>query len=335
MITASFPTTRLRRLRSHPYLRTLLQEHRLNPQELVLPLFIKAGEGENVPIPSMPGCYQLRLAHLPAEIARLQKIGVRAVILFGIPSSKQADGADSWLETGVIQQAIRLIKSQAPEWLVVTDVCLCEYTSHGHCGLIQSPANPLQSDIQVDNDATIALLARQALSHAQAGADMIAPSAMMDGMVTQIRSALDDNHFNHIPILSYAVKYASAFYGPFRQAAESAPERGDRRSYQMNPANSDEALREAQLDIQEGADILMVKPALPYLDIIHRVRETYPMIPVAAYQVSGEYAMLHAAANQGWLDLSATVMESLLAIKRAGASFIISYFTADVVQWLD
>lgn len=329
-MNSQFPSTRLRRLRQHPNLRKLVAETTLSAQDFVLPLFVKAGISEKQPIQSMTGHFQLALADLAQEVAEIQRLGLLGVILFGIPAHKDAIGSAAYQDDGIVQQAVARIKQIAPELLVMTDLCCCEYTDHGHCG----PVMQQQGQWVVDNDATLQLLAKQAVSHAKAGADVIAPSGMMDGMVATIRQALDQAGFNHIPILSYAVKYASALYGPFREAAESKPHMGDRRGYQMNSANSREALREAALDLQEGADMLMVKPAGAYLDVIARVRQAHPDVPLAAYQVSGEFAMLNAAADHGWIDRQAFALESLLAIKRAGADFILTYLAKEAAQWL-
>ena len=309
---------RPRRLRKNAAMRALLQENQVFVSNLVLPLFIKAGRNIRYPILSMPGHFQLSLDHLEKEIKEIQQLKIPAVILFGIPDKKDAIGSRALDDDNVIQEAVRIIKKIAPELLAITDLCFCEYTDHGHCGVIKNN--------DVDNDATLLLLAKQAVSHAKAGADIIAPSGMMDGMVRAIRGALDANHFEDIPILSYAVKYASSFYGPFREAAEGAPQFGDRKTYQMNPANTNEALREAALDVAEGADMLMVKPAQNYLDIIYRIKKQFPEMPLGAYQVSGEFAMIKAAAEKKWIDHDTAMYESLLAIKRAGADFIITYF---------
>ena len=330
LIMQTFPKTRLRRLRENSSLRNLLQETQLSMNDVILPLFVKAGKTEKQPIISMPGHFQLSLDDLDAEIAEVQALGIPGVILFGIPENKDNYGSAGYIEDGIIPQAVQIIRQIAAKLLVITDVCLCEYTSHGHCGLLAQDGKPGL----VDNDSTLELLAKQALTHVQAGADIVAPSGMMDGMVGSIRQALDAGGFQHIPILSYAVKYASALYGPFREAAQSAPSFGDRRGYQMNSANGNEALREAELDLTEGADMLMVKPAGAYLDVVYRVKQKYPGVPLAAYQVSGEYAMIKAAAAQGWLAEEAAAMESLLAIKRAGADFIISYFAKQLATWL-
>lgn len=321
-----FPISRLRRLRRTPQLRSLLQENTVTVSDLVLPLFIKAGRNIKNPIPSMPGHFQLSLDHLSAEIEEIKQLNIPAVILFGIPEKKDAMGSSALDDNGIIQQSIKLIKQIAPELLIITDLCFCEYTDHGHCGVINL------DNQTVDNDKTLELLGKQAVSHARAGADIIAPSGMMDGMVKTICAALDKNHFQDISILSYAVKYASSFYGPFRDAAEGAPQFGDRKTYQMNPANANEALREAALDVAEGADMLMVKPAQNYLDIIYRIKQRFPELPLCAYQVSGEFAMIKAAAEKNWIDEKEAMMESLLAIKRAGADFIITYFAKEYAQ---
>ena len=316
---------RPRRLRRTPELRRLVQETRLSVEDLIYPLFVCPGEGVRREVSSMPGVYTLSIDQLVEEAQEVKRLGIPAVILFGIPERKDEVGSEAYAEEGIIQRAIRALKREVPGLIVIADTCLCEYTSHGHCGVVR--------DGEVVNDPTLELLARTAVSQARAGADIIAPSNMMDGFVAAIRSALDEAGFAHIPIMSYAVKYASAFYGPFREAAQSAPQFGDRRSYQMDPPNAREALREAELDVEQGADILMVKPALPYLDIIRLVRERFS-VPVAAYQVSGEYAMLHAAAANGWLDLKRCALESLTAIKRAGADFILTYFAKEAAKWI-
>jgi porphobilinogen synthase len=320
-----FPELRLRRLRRSEALRALIRETKVEVGDLIYPLFVVEGNKIKQEISSMPGQYRLSNDLLPKEVENIAKLGIPAIILFGIPQKKDEVGSSAYNPKGVIQQAIRAIKKATPELLVITDVCLCEYTSHGHCGVVV--------DGYVDNDRTLELLAKTALSHAQAGADMVAPSDMMDGRVKAIRQALDGNGLQNIPILAYAAKYASAFYGPFREAAESAPQFGDRRSYQMDPPNWREALREVEQDIAEGADIVMVKPALPYLDVIRKVRDTFNH-PLAAYSVSGEYAMVKAAAQQGWLDEKAVVMEMLTAIKRAGADIIITYYAREAARWL-
>lgn len=322
---AVFPQLRLRRLRRTESLRALVRENRVDIGDLVYPLFVVEGSGIKQEVTSMPGVFRFSPDQLPQEVEEVAKLGIPAVLLFGIPERRDETGSAAYHPQGVIQQAIRAIKQSVPELLVVTDICLCEYTSHGHCGIVV--------DGYVDNDQTLPLLARTALSHAEAGADIVAPSDMMDGRVKAIRGALDEKGLQHIPILSYAAKYASAFYGPFREAAESAPQFGDRRSYQMDPPNVREALREVEQDIAEGADIIMVKPALAYLDVIRRVRDTFDC-PLAAYNVSGEYAMVKAAAQQGWVDEKKIILEILTAIKRAGADIIITYHAKEVSRWL-
>ncbi|HVE44192.1 MAG TPA: porphobilinogen synthase [Gammaproteobacteria bacterium] len=325
-----YPTTRLRRLRQHHQIRALIRETELNPTDFVLPLFIRHGTHVKKPIQAMPGHYQYSVDCLAQEIKDIAALGIKHVMLFGIPDTKDSLGQAAYQETGVIQSAISLIKSIAPQMLVITDLCFCEYTDHGHCGVITEPPHPFA----IENDKTLALLAKQAISHAASGADIIAPSGMMDGMIHAIRHALDTAHFHDIPLLSYAVKYASSLYGPFREAAEGAPQSHDRRSHQMDPANQSEAIRECALDIAEGADMLMVKPAHTYLDIIAQVKKTYPYLPLAAYHTSGEYAMVKAAASKGWVDEKETALEILTGIRRAGADFIITYFAKDAVKWL-
>jgi len=320
-----FPLVRPRRLRKSDNLRRLVRETSLETQDLIYPLFVVHGQRVRDEIPSMPGNYHLSLDMLPAEADELSSLGIPAVLLFGLPASKDERGSEAYDDHGIVQEAVRALKRAAPDLLVVTDVCLCEYTSHGHCGLLERN--------EVDNDPTLDLLARTAVSHAAAGADIIAPSDMMDGRVAAIRRALDEQGFSSVPIMSYAAKYASAFYGPFRVAADSAPQFGDRRGYQMDPANAREALREVGLDIEEGADIVMVKPALAYLDIIARVRDRVDL-PLAAYNVSGEFSMVHAAAQQGWIDGQRATMEILTAIKRAGADIIITYHAKQAARWL-
>lgn len=317
-MTKQHLTTRMRRLRRSDALRNLIQEVQLHPSDFVQPTFIKEGLEQKKEISSMPGVYQLGLSDLEAELDTLQSLNITSVILFGIPKDKDETGSCALNDNGIIQQAIQKIKQLSPNMLVISDLCFCEYTLHGHCGVIK--------DNYVDNDETLALLERQAISHAKAGADIIAPSGMMDGMVANIRQALDENHFEQIPILSYAVKYASSFYGPFREAAEGSPQFGDRKQYQMDFRNKHEALREALLDIEEGADMLMVKPAMSYLDIIHQIKTSYPDIPLSAYQVSGEYSLIKHGAKVGLIDETQAMVESLTAIKRAGANFIITYF---------
>ncbi len=325
-----FPAVRMRRLRLHARMRDLVRETVLTPHDFILPLFVRPGRGERVPIGSMPGHAQLSVDLLPAEVDEVASLGIPAVILFGIPETKDSTGSAAWDDNGVVQQAVRAIKDRRSDLLVVVDLCFCEYTDHGHCGVV----NERYGHVDVDNDATLELLVRQAVSLARAGADVIAPSGMMDGMVRALRTGLDQAGFSHVPILSYAAKYASAFYGPFRDAAESAPQFGDRRTYQMDPANGAEALREVALDLAEGADILMVKPALAYLDVIRRVKDAHPDVPLAAYNVSGEYSMVKAAAANGWVDERQVALEVLTAIKRAGADMILTYFAKDAARWL-
>ena len=319
------PFDRSRRLRGNNAVRRLVRETRLSAEDFVYPLFVVHGSGVRNAIPSMPGQAQLSVDQLPAEARELRELGIPAVLLFGIPASKDEQATGAYAPDGIVQQAVRALKQADPDLLAITDVCLCEYTSHGHCGVVK--------DGEVDNDATLPLLTRTALSQAQAGADMVAPSAMMDGQVAAIRQALDEGGSPHTPIMAYAAKYASAFYGPFREAAESAPQFGDRRGYQMDPPNAREALREIEADIAEGADIVMVKPALAYLDVLARARESFD-VPLAAYNVSGEYAMIKAAAANGWLDERRVVLEVLTAIKRAGADIVITYHAKDAARWL-
>ncbi|MGA7279190.1 MAG: porphobilinogen synthase [Desulfocapsaceae bacterium] len=320
-----FPEYRPRRLRRNEALRALIRETSLFPNQLIYPLFIVAGKNIREEVVSMPGVFRLSVDRLAKEAGELLGLGINCVILFGIPDKKDPVGSGAHAKDGIVQRAIKELKNKTPELLVITDVCLCEYTDHGHCGFL--------IDGEVDNDATLEILAKTALSHVRAGADMVAPSDMMDGRVAEIRAALDENNFDMVPIMSYAVKYASAFYGPFRDAAESTPQFGDRRGYQMDPANSREALREATLDTEEGADILMVKPALAYLDIIAKLRDEFDL-PLAAYQVSGEYAMIKAAEAKGWVDGERVMQESLLSIRRAGADMIITYFAKDMAKLL-
>jgi porphobilinogen synthase len=320
-----FPTHRMRRLRATEGLRTLVRETRLAPSQFILPLFACPGEGVRREIGSMPGNYQLSIDEMVKECAKTHSLGIGGVILFGIPETKDELASGAYDDRGIVQNAIRAIKREVPRLLVFTDVCNCEYTSHGHCGKI------VNND--VDNDATLEWLAAAAVSHARAGADVVAPSDMMDGRVASIRKALDGAGFENTPILSYAAKYASVFYGPFREAAESAPQFGDRRGYQMDPANGREALREIELDLEEGADMIMVKPAMPYLDIIRQARDRFPA-PLGAYQVSGEFSMIVAAARNGWLDLDRAILESLTSIRRAGADFILTYFAPRAAQLL-
>ncbi|MBU4271214.1 MAG: porphobilinogen synthase [Planctomycetes bacterium] len=327
-----FPTTRLRRLRYHPAVRELARETRLSAANFILPLFVRPGEGVREPIAAMPGHAQISPDVLADEVREAAALGIGGVILFGIPAEKDARGSDAMSDGGIIAQAVRAAKQAAPDVLVVTDVCCCEYTDHGHCGEIGRSTGRMD----VENDPTLELLARQALVHARAGADVVAPSGMIDGMVGAIRRALDAAGFLHLPILSYAAKYASAFYGPFREAAESAPQFGDRRGYQMDPAAAaGQAMREIELDLAEGADIVMVKPALPYLDIIRLAWERFPGVPLAAYNVSGEYSMVKAAAERGWIDEKLVALESLTAIRRAGAGIILTYWAKDAARWLE
>lgn len=326
-----FPTTRLRRLRHNPAVRRMAASTTLEPRHCILPLFVREGEDISSPIKSMPGQAQLSIDRLVTEAQHARDLGLGGIILFGIPAQKDNLGSDATTDAGIIAKAVRAVKSAVPELLVMTDLCFCEYTDHGHCG----PLREVGGRTEVDNDATLDLLGQQAVTHATAGADLIAPSGMMDGMVGAIREALDADGFTHVPILSYAAKYASGFYGPFRDAAESAPRFGDRRGYQMDfAAASGQALREVALDLAEGADMIMVKPAMAYLDILAGIRESFPGVPLAAYHVSGEYSMIKAAAANGWIDERAIALESLTAIRRAGADFILTYFARDVANWL-
>lgn len=318
-----FPDYRPRRLRKNELFRRLVRETYITVDDLVAPLFICPGKGTRRPVPSMPGVFQLSIDLAIKEVEALRDLGICAVLLFGIPETKDPEATQAFAEKGIIQRAIREIKKKVPDILVITDVCLCEYTNHGHCGILEKE--------EVKNDLTLEVLAETAVSHARAGADMVAPSAMMDGQVGAIREALDEAGFEDTPIMAYSAKYASSFYGPFREAAESAPQFGDRKSYQMDPANLDEAMREIFLDVSEGADIIMVKPALPYLDVIRRAKEEFDL-PLAAYNVSGEYAMIKAAAQLGWLDGERAMMEVLTAIKRAGADIIITYFAKEAAH---
>lgn len=328
--SAGFPSVRPRRLRRTPLLRRLVRETELSPADFVLPLFVKPGRGLRVEIASMPGNYQLSPDTLVDEIGSAKELGVTAFMLFGIPPGKDAEGRVALDDSGIVQTALRTVrKAFGNDVLLITDECFCEYTSHGHCG----PLHEVGGCTDVDNDATLPLLAEQCISHAKAGADIVAPSGMMDGMVKVIRTGLDAADFPHIPILSYAAKYASGFYGPFRDAAESPPQFGDRSSYQMDPANANEAIREVALDVAEGADMLMVKPALSYLDIIRRVKEEF-RLPLAAYNVSGEFAMVKAAARNGWIDERRVTLEILTSIKRAGADIILTYHATDAARWL-
>ena len=322
---ANFPDVRLRRLREREPVRNMARETRLSVEEFVYPLFVTHGSGVREPIEPMPGCYHLSLDQLTEEVAEAGELGVPAVLLFGLPAEKDPMGMEGYDPEGIVQEAIRAIKKTTPDMIVITDVCMCEYTDHGHCGIIENG--------RVDNDRTLELLAQTAVSHAQAGADLVAPSAMMDGQVWAIRQALDRQGYTDMPIMGYAAKYASGFFGPFRVAAGSAPQFGDRRSYQMDPANARMAMREIEGDIAEGADIVMVKPALAYLDVVRQARDRFDH-PLAAYNVSGEYSMIKAAAAQGWVDEKTVTLEALTAIKRAGADIILSYHAKDVARWL-
>jgi porphobilinogen synthase len=321
-----FPDYRPRRMRQNEGIRRMVRETRLSVDDLIMPFFVVEGSNVKNPIIPMPGQFQLSIDNLLKEATQAQKLGIPAIILFGLPEKKDALGTQAYAKDGIIQRAVSEIKNKLPDLIIITDVCLCEYTDHGHCGIIEKQ--------YVDNDATLELLARIAVSHAKAGATMVAPSDMMDGRVAEIRGALDDHNYSMVPIMSYAAKYCSAYYGPFREAADSAPAFGDRRSYQMDPANAVEAIREVAMDIEEGADIVMVKPALPYLDIIWRIKEEFDL-PVGAYNVSGEYAMIKAAAQLGWLDGQRAMLESLIAIKRAGADMILTYFAMEAAQALN
>jgi porphobilinogen synthase len=321
-----YPITRMRRLRGTETLRAMVRENHLSIDDLIYPLFVIYGENVKNPVDSMPGVYQLSVDNLIKECKEIVDLGIKAVLLFGIPEHKDEVGSGAYDHNGIVQQAVRAIKKEYPNLFVITDVCLCEYTSHGHCGMIKGD--------RIMNDPTLNYLAETALSHAVAGADMVAPSDMMDGRVAAIRQKLDQHGFGHIPIMAYSAKFASAFYGPFRDVAESTPQFGDRKTYQMDPANGDEAIRETALDIEEGADIVMVKPGLPYLDLVRRVKDEF-RYPTAVYNVSGEYAMVKAAAKLGWIDEKKVVMEILLSMKRAGADMIITYHAKDAVKWME
>jgi len=321
-----FPEYRPRRLRKNENFRRLICETRLSVDDLIYPLFVVPGKNVKKQIQSMPGNFQMSIDNIVAEAQKVRELGIPGILLFGIPSRKDELATGAFAKAGIIQQAVLRIKKEVPDILVITDVCLCEYTSHGHCGMIENG--------MVDNDTTLEVLAETAVSHARAGADMVAPSAMMDGQIAAIREGLDENSFENVPVMAYAAKYASCFYGPFREAAESAPQVGDRKGYQMDPANGDEAMREITLDVAEGADIIMVKPALPYLDIIYRAKQEFDL-PLAAYNVSGEFAMIKAAASLGWLDEERAMLESLTAIKRAGADIIITYWAKQLAQMLN
>lgn len=334
-LIANRKLVRPRRLRANPAIRAMIRETELNARDFIYPLFVRHGTGRTA-ISSMPGVYQLSVVEAVREAESAAKSGVSAVILFGIPKEKDPIGLENFAEDGIVQQAIRAIKKEIPEMVVVTDVCLCEYTDHGHCGILNTGEHFHAGlpEGYVLNDPTLDVLAKVAISHAECGADIVAPSGMMDGMVTAIREGLDGAGYEHLPIMSYAVKYASSFYGPFRDAAEGAPKFGDRKSHQMDPANVREALREAALDVEEGADTLMVKPALAYLDVIRVVKDAHPELPMAAYNVSGEYSMIKAAAANGWVDEAKVTLETLTSIKRAGADVIITYHAVDAARWL-
>lgn len=326
MIIGKFPELRARRLRKNENIRKLVRETRITLDDLIYPIFVIYGKNIVEEVPSMPGVYRYSVDKVVDAVKEVRDLGILAIILFGIPEHKDEVGSDTWSEEGIIQKALRKIKSEVPDIYVITDVCFCEYTSHGHCGVLH--------DHEVDNDLTLENLKKQVVSHAENGADMVAPSGMMDGMVKAIREALDEAGFKHIPIMAYSAKFASAFYGPFRDAAESAPAFGDRRSYQMDPANSREALKEVLMDVEEGADIVMVKPALAYLDIISKVKENV-LVPVCAYNVSGEYSLIKAAGKLGWVDEKRVMWETLLSIKRAGADMIITYFAKDIANMIN
>ncbi|MEX2461251.1 MAG: porphobilinogen synthase [Paenibacillaceae bacterium] len=327
----SFPIVRNRRLRGSQAMRNLVRETQLSVHDLVYPIFVTVGSNIKSEITSMPGVYHFSLDRLSEEIEEVTALGIQAILLFGVPATKDAEGSSAFAEDGIVQQATRLIKKQNPDLLIVADTCLCQFTDHGHCGVVHH--NPLTNHAEVNNDLSLQLLVQTAVSQAQAGADIIAPSNMMDGFVHAIRNGLDEAGFDHVPIMSYSVKYASAFYGPFREAAHSTPQFGDRKTYQMDPANAREALREAEADVIEGADMLMVKPALAYMDIIRTLRDHFDL-PIVAYNVSAEYSMVKAAAQNGWIDERAVVLETLLGFKRAGADIILTYFAKDVARWL-
>ncbi|NPB08284.1 MAG: porphobilinogen synthase [Aquificae bacterium] len=326
MIVGKFPSSRPRRLRRNENIRRLVRETHLTLDDLIYPIFVRYGENVVEEVPSMPGVYRYSVDRVTDAVKEVRDLGIPAIILFGIPEHKDEVGSDTWSDEGIIQRALRKIKKEVPDIYVITDVCFCEYTSHGHCGVLH--------DHEVDNDQTLENLKKQVVSHAKNGADMVAPSGMMDGMVKAIRQALDEAGYKHIPIMSYAAKFASAYYGPFREAAESTPSFGDRRSYQMDPANKREALKEVLMDIEEGADIVMVKPALAYLDVISLVKEN-TLVPVCAYNVSGEYSLIKAAGKLGWVDEEKVMIETLLSIKRAGADMIVTYFAKDVARLIN
>ena len=326
MIVSGFPFLRGRRLRRNENIRRLVRENRLTLDDLIYPIFVRYGENVVEEVPSMPGVYRYSVDRVADAVKEVRDLGIPAVILFGIPEHKDEVGSDTWSDEGIIQRTLRVLKREVPDMYLITDVCFCEYTSHGHCGVLR--------DHEVDNDATLENLRKQVISHAENGADMVAPSGMMDGMVKAIREALDDAGFTHVPIMAYSAKFASAFYGPFREAAESTPSFGDRRGYQMDPANGREALKEVLMDVQEGADVVMVKPALAYLDVISKVREM-TLLPVCAYNVSGEYSMIKAAGRLGWIDEKRVMVETLLSMKRAGADMIITYFAKEIAQLIN
>jgi len=327
----NFPEMRMRRLRRTPVLRRMVRETRLSVDDLIAPLFVRSGSGIEQAVVSMPGVAQMSVDRLVEQCRQIESLGIPAVILFGIPDRRDAVGSDTWSDDGIIQQAVRAIRKACPNLAVITDVCFCEYTDHGHCGVMVDGRDGTK---ELDNDATLANLAKQVVSHARHGADLVAPSGMIDGMVTTIRDALDEAGYQDVPIMAYAAKFASGYYGPFRDAAESCPEYGDRCAYQMDPPNADEALREVALDVAEGADIVMVKPAVNYLDIIRRVKDEFGL-PTAAYHVSGEYSMIKAAAANGWLDEKRCAIETTTAIRRAGADLVLTYFAKDLANWLD
>ena len=326
MQVSNFPFSRPRRLRRNENIRRLVRETKISLDDLIYPIFVRHGEGVVEEVPSMPGVFRYSVDRVADAVKEARDLGIPAIILFGIPDHKDEVGSDTWSEEGIIQRALRVIKREVPDIYVITDVCFCEYTTHGHCGVVKNG--------EVDNDATLENLKKQVVSHAENGSDMVAPSGMMDGMVRAIREALDEAGFKHVPIMSYSAKFASSFYGPFREAAESAPSFGDRRGYQMDPANSREALKEVLMDVQEGADIVMVKPALAYLDIISKVKEAV-LVPVCAYNVSGEYSLIKAAGRLGWIDERKVMVETLISIKRAGADMIITYFAKEVAKLIN
>ena len=325
-----FPNVRLRRLRQHSVIRDLIRETELNLDDLIHAIFIKGEEGEKNPISSMPGHYQIPLSKLDEEIREITALGIKSLMIFGVPNFKDGIGSDSFSEDGIMQKAIRQIRKLAPDLLIISDICLCQYTDHGHCGVMDDHGGC----IDLNNDKTLEILVRQSISHVKAGANMLAPSGMVDGLITTLRRGLDGAGFNHIPIMGHTAKYASAMYGPFRQATEGAPKFGDRSTYQMDPANGREALREAEMDVREGADILLIKPAHTYLDVIYRVKQAYPQIPLCAYHPSAEFSMIKAAAEKGWIHERKVVFEVLTSIKRAGADFMVTYYAKDVAGWM-